>query len=50
MSKKELIRIIRELMRFNPLHNDLDAYLYELEKFAVGDTKEKPNRKDFGLE
>jgi len=38
------LRIIKE---YNRLANDLDAYLYELCRYGLGETPFKPNRKDY---
>lgn len=38
-----------EIKGFNRLRNDLDAYLFEVAKYALGETDEKPSKKDYGL-
>lgn len=40
--------VITELKRYNKLHNDLDAYLFQLCEYALGQD-EKPIKEDFGL-
>ena len=37
------------LQRYNPLHHDLDAYLYEVILWAQGRAP-RPNPKDYGVE
>jgi len=51
MTNKKLILIktIKELMALNPLRNDLDAYLYHLCEYALGESKEKPRKEDYGI-
>jgi len=40
---------LQEMMQFNRIRNDLEAYLYALGEWALGDIKEKPNPEDYGL-
>lgn len=35
--------------QFNDIGNDLEAYLYELVDWALGNESEKPSAKDYGL-
>ena len=37
------------LKKYNPLHNDFEAYLFEITKWGLGET-EKPDPKDYGIE
>ena len=43
---EEAIRIV---MKYNRLHNDLDAYLYEICEWAIGEVPLKPKAEDFGI-
>jgi len=47
---RKLEDALKEVLKLNPLRNDLDAYLFELCEYAIIGTKNKPNRKDYGLE
>ena len=40
---------LKEIDSYNPLGNDLDAYLLEVNRWGRGLIKKKPNKKDFGL-
>ncbi len=44
-----IIEALEILERFNPLRNDLDAYLLDVIEWAQGKGA-KPNPKDFGLQ
>jgi hypothetical protein len=44
-----LVEAIGILRKFNPLHHDLDAYLFEVTEWALGKIKDKPNPKDYGI-
>lgn len=37
------------LKKYNPLHNDLEAYLYAVADWGLGIEEEKPNPEDFGI-
>ncbi len=45
--QKEAFRI---LQKYNRLHNDRDAYLYEVVRWATIPAISKPDPKDYGLE
>jgi len=45
-----LIRAVREYDRFNPIRNDLDAYLFHLGQYALGEETIEPDPKDYGVE
>ena len=45
----DLIKSLKEYQRFNRLHNDTDAYLYALGEYALGQSEEKPNADDYGI-
>ena len=50
MEKEErLIDALKEYQHFNPILNDLDAYLYELGKWGLGEEEDKPTREKFGI-
>ena len=36
--------------KFNPIRNDLDAYLFELADYALGNNQKAPSQEDFGVE
>ena len=40
---------LTEVQKFNPLHNDLEAYLFALVEWGLGIEDEKPNKADYGL-
>jgi hypothetical protein len=40
---------LEEYQNYNPLRNDLDAYLYDMGLWALGDKTHKPIKRDFGL-
>lgn len=40
---------VEEHRKYNHIHNDLEAYLWEVIEYATGKTQEKPNRDDYGL-
>ena len=40
---------LREINQYNLIHNDLEAYLYEVTKWGLGVLDEKPKLEDFGL-
>lgn len=47
---QRLQEALREYQRYNELHNDLEAYLYAMGEWALGEDPEKPNKEDYGLE
>ena len=50
MEKEErLIDALKEYQHSNPILNDLDAYLYELGKWGLGEEEDKPTREKFGI-
>ena len=40
---------IEEINKFNCIHNDLEAYLYDLASWGIGEIKTRPNPEGFGL-
>ena len=51
--KEELQKMrfaLEEIKKYNGLRNDLDAYLYELIEWALGEVDKKPKPESFGLE
>ena len=40
---------LREINRHNRLNNDLDAYLFDLAEWGIGETDERPKLESFGL-
>jgi len=44
-----LTEAINTIQEFNNLNNDLDAYLYDVAEYALGNIDTKPDPKDFGL-
>lgn len=38
-----------ELKRWNRIHNDLEAYLFEVARWGQGETDEQPKPEDFGV-
>lgn len=50
--KRELINTrtaLLEIKNLNRINNDLEAYLYEVAKWGLGES-EKPNPVDYGIE
>ena len=45
----KLYEALKEYQRFNRLGNDLDAYLYAYGEWALGESEERPNYKDYGV-
>jgi len=41
---------LEQLKKYNQLRNDLDAYLFALIEWALGERDKKPNPESFGLE
>lgn len=41
---------LRELKKYNRIHNDLEAYLYEIIQWGLREQAIRPNPKDFGIE
>lgn len=37
------------LQKYNPLHNDLEAYLLEVGEWGLGQRDDKPDPKNFGV-
>ena len=37
------------LQKYNRIHNDLEAYLWEVAEWGSGIRKDKPNPKDYGV-
>ena len=46
---EKAIEALEEIKKFNRLHNDLDAYLYEIANWGLGIIKDKPDKEDYGL-
>jgi len=44
-----LTEALREYQRFNRIGNDLDAYLYKLAEYALGESEIKPHPEDYGI-
>lgn len=40
---------LAEINGFNRIHNDLEAYLFDLAQYALGDTQKKPERSTYGI-
>ena len=40
---------LQEINRYNRMHNDLEAYLFEIAKWGMGETEEHPKPESFGL-
>jgi hypothetical protein len=40
---------IEEFVKWLPLRNDFDAYLHELARYTLGETKKEPDPKDYGI-
>lgn len=41
--------VLVELIERNNLRGDLDAYLFDLCEWGIGEVSEKPNHDDFGV-
>jgi len=41
---------LKEINRYNHLSNDLEAYLFDLAKYGMGEDVEKPLPQSFGLQ
>ena len=39
-----------EYQKFNPIRNDLDAYLYHMGEWALGESAIKPTPVDYGIQ
>ena len=50
IDNEKLTEALKEYNRFNRIHNDLEAYLFELGQWALGEVEDKPNRQDYGIE
>lgn len=38
------------LIKYNPMHNDLDAYLHEVAQWGMGRSSTQPTLKAYGIE
>jgi hypothetical protein len=47
--KDRAIEALNIIERYNPLRNDLDAYLLEVCKYGLGLREDLPEPKDYGL-
>jgi hypothetical protein len=50
---EELLKILEALrvyQKHNPLHNDIEAYLFALGEWALGVKDVKPDPEDYGIE
>ena len=51
IKKQKLVDALHEYQKYNPLRNDLDAYLYSVGLWALcADNVTKPNKEDYGIE
>ena len=41
---------LEEIRHFNRIHNDLEAYLFEVAEYGLGMIEEKPRRENYGIE
>lgn len=49
MEVEKLREALEAYQEFNRVRNDLDAFLFEFGKWALGEITEKPDPKDFGI-
>jgi len=49
MEESKILEALEEYQKYNSLANDLDAYLFYLGQWALGESDEKPNAEDFGI-
>lgn len=40
---------LSEIQKYNGIHNDLEAYLFDLTEWGMGERKDMPKPEDFGL-
>lgn len=40
---------LKEIKKYNPLHNDLEAYLYDMAEWGMGNLEVRPSPSIFGL-
>ena len=45
----KMVFALTVLRNYNRLKNDLDAYLYEITEYGLGNRKEFPNKEDYGI-
>ena len=45
----KLIEALEEYKKYNSIRNDLDAYLFALGEYALGESDEDPNPEDYGI-
>ena len=50
MDANKLKEALEAYHRFNPLHNDLEAYLWDMGEWALNDLEKKPDPEEFGLD
>ena len=43
----QLEMTLKEIMKWNPLRNDMDAYLFHLGEYALGESVIKPRIEDY---
>lgn len=43
------VNALKIIQEFNRLHNDKEAYLYEVAEWGLGARRTKPNPEDFGI-
>ena len=41
--------VLKEIAAYNPIHNDLEAYIDNLIEWALGETQKRPSAEAFGL-
>jgi hypothetical protein len=41
---------LRVLMSYNRMRNDLEAYLYAVAQYGLGEIEKQPNPEDYGVE
>lgn len=48
MTEDKAIKALKIIRAFNPLHNDTEAYLYDVAEWGLG-LIDEPNPEDFGI-
>lgn len=43
------IEALKILLEFNRIRNDLDAYLFDIIQWGLGDIQDRPDKSDYGL-
>lgn len=46
---EKAIRALKEIQKYNSIHNDLESYLFEVGEYGLGQSSSFPNCEDYGI-